>query len=72
MVYGGDDLNFLAHFWWLVFPLCWLGMEAAKGWERSLRARQILDLAKGYAEQGKEPPASVLEALRRSGHRLDQ
>lgn len=72
MFYGSDGLNFLAHFWWLAFPLCWLGMEAAKEWERFLRAQQMTDLARRYAEQGKEVPAPVLDALRQSGRGFHQ
>jgi hypothetical protein len=70
MHYDGDGLNFLANFWWLVFPLSWLGLEAAKGWEAQQRDRQIIDLAKGYADQGKDIPETVLQALRQA--RLDQ
>ena len=72
MYYDNEGLNFLADFWWLAFPLCWLGIEAAKGWARQQRGRQITKLAQTYAEQGKEPPPAILEALRQSGHRHNQ
>ena len=56
---GFEDL--FVRFWWLIFPLfgfLWAFMEMAQSGRRSKRA---MDLIQTYVEQGKEPPAELLD-----------
>lgn len=55
--------QFAANFWWLLFPLGW-GIATLMGiWTAHRRAQKKLDLVKSYLDQGKEPPAALLEAI---------
>jgi hypothetical protein len=54
-----EDL--FVRFWWLIFPLfgfLWAFVELAQSGRRSKRA---MDLIQTYVEQGKEPPAELLD-----------
>ena len=58
-----DAYHLISHFWWLVFPLCWMVARMARLWSRHARANRTLDIVKSYADQGKDPPADLLKTL---------
>ena len=47
-----------SRFWWLIFPLFWMGVMVMAHWSRHNRANRALDIVKSYADQGKDnqPP----------------
>jgi hypothetical protein len=65
-----DFFTLFSRFWWLIFPLFWMAYAMVRLWLRHSRANRSLDILKSYAEQGKEPPAEVLAALK-DRHDLD-
>jgi hypothetical protein len=52
-----------SRFWWLIFPLFWMGAMVMAHWSRHARANRALDIIKSYADQGKEPPPELLKGL---------
>lgn len=50
-------------YWWLLFPLGFFVISAFEQVMRYLRHRDTLDLIKSYTDQGKEPPAALLERV---------
>jgi len=58
-----DFYNLFTRFWWLVFPLFWMGTVIAAQWSRHKRANRALDIIKTYADQGKDPPPELLKSL---------
>lgn len=50
-------------YWWLLFPLGWMGFGAFTSFLNYRRQQQTLDLLKTYAEKGQEPPAALLQVL---------
>ena len=58
-----DFYNLFTRFWWLVFPLFWMGTVIAAQWSRHKRANRALDIIKTYADQGKDPPPELLKTL---------
>ena len=56
-------MDFLFHYWWLLFPLGWF---IAAGWGSFMRYKRHqskIDLIKTYTAAGKEPPAELLASL---------
>jgi hypothetical protein len=51
-------------FWWLIFPLFGMGMGLVGMLGHFRHRSETLKLIKSYADQGKEPPAALLDALR--------
>lgn len=51
-------------YWWLIFPLFWMAVRIVRLSLGHSHANRALDIIKGYADQGKEPPAEVLAALK--------
>jgi len=51
-------------FWWLIFPLFGMGMGFVAMLGHFRHRSETLKLIKTYADQGKEPPAALLDALR--------
>jgi hypothetical protein len=54
-----EDL--FVRFWWLIFPLfgmIWAFVDMAQSGRRS---KQAMDLIKSYVDQGKEPPAELMD-----------
>ena len=45
-----------ASYWWIIFPIFGMGMGLFGMVDSSRRTRQMMDLMKTYAEQGKDPP----------------
>jgi hypothetical protein len=52
-------------YWWLIFPIFGMYM-AVRGMSHSERnTRNVIDLIKTYTDQGKEPPAELLQLAAR-------
>lgn len=62
-----DFYDLFRHFWWLIFPLFWMGAMVMAHWSRHARANRALDILKSYADQGKDPPPELLKSLRGGG-----
>lgn len=62
---------FFFSYWWLVFPLfgMFMGLVGMIGHFR--HRTEVLKLLKSYADQGKDPPAALLEAVRSDEDRAD-
>jgi hypothetical protein len=58
-----DSYWLFSHFWWLIFPLFWMGVAMARLWSRHSRANRALDIIKSYADQGKDPPPELLKTM---------
>jgi hypothetical protein len=52
-------------YWWLLFPLAFFVAGGFDQWMRYRRHRDTLDLIKTYASQGKEPPAALLDQVKK-------
>jgi hypothetical protein len=63
-----DFFSLFTRYWWLIFPLFWMVTGIIRISLNHSHANRALDIIKTYAEQGKEPPAEVLAALK---HRHD-
>lgn len=50
-------------FYWMVFPIGGMGIAVFAIWMAFSHKRKTLDLLRIYAEQGKEPPPALVEAL---------
>jgi hypothetical protein len=59
-----DLYRLFAGFWWLLFPLAWGLAGLMRVWLRHVRAQKSLDVIKSFVDQGKDPPAELLEMLR--------
>jgi len=57
-------------YWWLIFPLFGMGMGLVAMLGHFRHRSETLKLIKTYADQGKEPPAALLEALRTDEDRV--
>jgi hypothetical protein len=62
-----DLIWLFTRYWWLIFPLFWMGVAMMGIWSRHTRANRSLDLIKSYADQGKDPPPELLKALQGGG-----
>ena len=58
-----DFYTLFSRFWWLIFPLFWMGAMAMSHWSRHARANRALDILKSYADQGKDPPPELMKSL---------
>jgi hypothetical protein len=58
-----DFYDLFSRFWWLIFPLFWMGAMVMAQWSRHARANRALDILKSYADQGKDPPSELLKSL---------
>jgi hypothetical protein len=59
-----ESYNLFTHYWWLLFPFFWMVGRGVRLWSRHSQAKHALTLIKSYADQGKEPPPELLQALR--------
>lgn len=50
-------------FFWMIFPIFGMGIAVFAIWLAYSRKRKTLDLLRIYAEQGKDPPQALLDAL---------
>ena len=55
-------MSFLFAFWWLIFPIIGFATAAFGMWTGYLRHKQLMELMKTYAAQGKDP-AEVAKAV---------
>jgi hypothetical protein len=58
--------DLVREFWWLIFPVFGMvmalwGMAQSEG-----RAKSTISMLRAYAEQGKEPPAELVQLARQS------
>ena len=58
-----DFYSLFSRFWWLIFPLFWMGAMVMAQWSRHNRANRALDILKSYADQGKDPPPELMKSL---------
>jgi len=56
--------DLFTHFWWLIFPVGGMLMGVFGMISHHRHRTETLKLLKSYADQGKEPPAFLLDALR--------
>lgn len=56
--------DLLNSYWWLIFPIFGMGMGLVGMLGHFRHRSETLKLIKTYADQGKEPPAALLDALR--------
>lgn len=54
-------------YWWLVFPLAGFAFGGFGMWLNYRRSRDAIELIKLYAQQGKEPPPGLINAVSRGG-----
>jgi hypothetical protein len=62
-----DFYTLFSRFWWLIFPLFWMGAMVLAQWSRHNRANRALDIIKSYADQGKDPPPDLLKSMQGGG-----
>ncbi len=58
---------FLFSFWWLIFPIMGFVFGGFGMWMGFRQQQRSLDIIKSYADQGKEVPPEVMQALNNSG-----
>ncbi len=58
------NMNLFYSFWWLIFPVGWMILRAFNMFGHYNHRNEVLKLLKTYADQGKEPPATLLETLK--------
>jgi hypothetical protein len=59
-----DFYSFVTHFWWLIFPLFWVVAASFRIKARHEESLRLMEMIKSYTDQGKDPPAALMEALR--------
>ena len=59
-----DLYDFLTHYWWLVFPLFWMVAASGRIWVRHQESRHLMEMIRVHTDQGKEPPASLVEMFK--------
>lgn len=57
-------LDFFSAYWWLIFPVGGMLMGVFGMFSHHHHRSETLRLLKSYADQGKEPPAFLLDALK--------
>jgi hypothetical protein len=62
-MHHSDIYNFATGYWWLIFPLGWGAIAMLRIWVRHRQSMAILELMKVFIDQGKEPPAALVERL---------
>ena len=56
--------DFLSSYWWLIFVLIWPVMGIFHSLTHYNHRSEMLKMLKSYADQGKEPPAALLDAMK--------
>jgi len=56
--------DLFSSYWWLIFPIMGMGMGLVGMLGHFRHRSETLKLIKTYADQGKEPPAALLDILR--------
>lgn len=57
-------LNFFAGYWWLIFVFAWPIMGVFNSFMHYRHRSDMLKMMKSYADQGKEPPSGLLDAMK--------
>ena len=57
-------VHIFTSYWWLLFPLFWMIMGAVGSMSHYRHKSDMLKLLKSYADQGKDPPPALLDALK--------
>jgi len=57
-------IHLFTSYWWLIFPIGWMIAGVFGSLFHYRHKSDMLNLIKTYAEQGKEPPAALLDALK--------
>jgi Flp pilus assembly protein TadB len=60
--------SYWVHYWWLIFPLLGFGICFSAMWMRYQRQKATIELLRGYASQGKDPPAELVKVLQEDHH----
>ena len=55
--------DFLSNYWWLIFPIFGMYMAVQGTNSQERRTRDAIALLKTYTDQGKEPPAELLQTV---------
>jgi hypothetical protein len=55
--------EFFADFWWLMFPIFGMMMAAMGMFHDDARSAKAMDLIRTYVNQGKDPPAELLQMV---------
>jgi hypothetical protein len=58
--------DFLSDYWWLIFPIFGMYMAVQGSSSQERRTRDAIALLKTYTDQGKEPPAELLQTISKS------
>ncbi|MEI9902807.1 MAG: hypothetical protein WDN06_01610 [Asticcacaulis sp.] len=61
--------DFLSSYWWLVFVLIWPITGIIHSFTHYNHRNEMLKMLKSYADQGKEPPAALLDAMKSDDRR---
>ena len=56
--------DFAAHYWWLLFVLIWPITGIIGSLTHYNHRTEMLKMLKSYADQGKEPPAGLIDAMK--------
>ena len=56
--------DFFSHYWWLIFVLVWPISRIIGSFTHYNHRSEMLKMLKSYADQGKEPPAALLDAMK--------
>ena len=59
-----DFFWLFSRFWWLIFPLFWMVTSTMRIRTRHAESLRLMEMIKSYADQGKEPPAALVEMFR--------
>jgi hypothetical protein len=62
-MHHSEFYSFASSYWWLIFPVGWGLVALLRIWTQHRQAQATLDLLKSYVDQGKEPPAALLETV---------
>ena len=63
--------DFASQYWWLIFVLIWPITGIIHSFTHYNHRSEMLKMLKTYADQGKEPPAGLIDAMKsddRNGH----
>lgn len=57
--------EWIAKHWYLLFPILGFAVAFFAIYLQHRRARAVMEVVRTYAESGKEPPASLINAIER-------
>ncbi len=56
--------HWFASYWWLIFVFFWPIMGIFGAWNHFHHRTEMLKMLKSYADQGKDPPPALLDAIK--------